>query len=136
MTETTQTSTERPLSPHLQIYRPQMTSVLSILHRLTGVALAIGTLVLVWWLMAAATGEAAYDTFSSYAHSILGRLFLFGWTLALSYHMFNGIRHLFWDTGRLFEIKNAFTAGRLVLALAVITTLAIWYLGYASLGGF
>lgn len=129
-----QVQKERPLSPHLQIYRPQMTSVLSILHRATGVALAIGTMMIVWWLMAAATGEAAYNTFMAFADSTLGRLMLFGWTVALTYHLFNGIRHLIWDTGRMFEIKNAFAAGRIVLLLTVLATAAIWCFGLSGLG--
>ncbi len=84
----------RPLSPHLQVYRPQLTSVLSILHRITGVALAIGTLLLVWWLIAAAAGPGAYDAAQGFIGSILGRLLLLGWTFALFYHLANGIRHL------------------------------------------
>ena len=136
MSEQIHSSRERPLSPHLQVYRPQMTSVLSILHRASGVVMAIGTIVLVWWLMAAATSDAAYETFMTYTGHTLGRLFLFGWTLALTYHTFNGIRHLFWDTGHLFEIPKAFMAGRVVLALSVITTAAIWVIAYKNMGVF
>jgi len=125
----------RPLSPHLQVYKPQLTSMLSILHRLTGVALAIGTLMLVWWLIAAATGPEAYDAAQSFIGSIIGRLLLLGWTFALFYHLANGIRHLAWDTGRGFELATAYTTGWLVVIAAIVLTLASWLGGYAALGG-
>lgn len=125
----------RPLSPHLQIYKPQLTSVLSILHRITGVALAIGTLLLVWWLIAAATGPEAYDAAQSFIGSILGRLLLLGWTFALFYHLANGIRHLVWDTGRGFELGTAYMTGWLVVIVSIVLTLASWVAGYAALGG-
>lgn len=125
----------RPLSPHLQVYRPQLTSMLSILHRLTGVALAFGTLLLVWWLIAAATGPEAYDAAQDFIGSILGRLLLLGWTFALFYHLANGIRHLAWDTGRGFELATAYTTGWLVVIAAIVLTLASWVGGYAVLGG-
>src|SRR3546814_2392413 len=89
-------TTERPLSPHLQIYRPQISSVLSILHRATGIALAVGTLLLVYWLTAAAAGPEAFSTAQALIGSFIGRLFLFGWSFALFYHLGNGIRHLAW----------------------------------------
>jgi len=125
----------RPLSPHLQVYKPQLTSVLSILHRLTGVALALGTLLLVWWLIAAATGPEAYDTVQGFIGSIIGRLLLLGWTFALFYHLANGIRHLAWDTGRGFELATAYSTGWLVVIAAIVLTLASWVGGYAALGG-
>ena len=125
----------RPLSPHLQVYRPQLTSVLSITHRLTGVALAVGTLLLVWWLVAAASGSEAYATVQTFLGSIIGRLMLFGWTLALFYHLANGIRHLFWDAGFLLELKGAYASGWLVLLASVVLTLAAWGWGYAVMGG-
>src|SRR5436190_23067696 len=84
----------RPLSPHLQIYRPQLTSILSITHRAAGVALAVGTLLLVYWVVAAASGPAAYATAQACIGSWIGRLVLFGWSAALVYHLANGIRHL------------------------------------------
>jgi len=129
-------STEnRPLSPHLQVYRPQLTSVLSILHRLTGIALAIGTLLLVWWLIAAAAGPDAFDTVQSFIGSILGRILLLGWTFALFYHLANGIRHLGWDAGWGFELRTAYATGWLVVAAAVVLTLVSWIAGYAAMGG-
>ena len=125
----------RPLSPHLQIYRPQYTSVLSITHRATGVALAVGTLLLVWWLAAAALGEAAYARVGAFMDSPLGLLVLFGWSLALFYHLGNGIRHLFWDAGYGFDLKTAEKSGYAVLAFTLAATLAAWVIGLAVLGG-
>jgi succinate dehydrogenase / fumarate reductase cytochrome b subunit len=124
----------RPLSPHLQIYRPQITSVLSILHRITGVALAVGTLLLVWWLIAASSGRDAFDAVDGFVASWLGRLLLLGWTFALFFHLCNGIRHLAWDTGRGFEIKTATMTGWLVVIGAVVLTLVSWIVGYSVRG--
>ena len=117
---------KRPLSPHLQIYKPQMTTVMSIFHRFTGIALAIGTVMVAWLLIAAATGQEAYDCFTTFATHPLGHLMLFGWSVALFYHMFNGIRHLFWDMGYLFKIQNATRAGIVVLLATFIATVLLW----------
>jgi len=125
----------RPLSPHLQVYRPQLTSVLSILHRITGVGLAVGTLLLVWWLVAAATGPTAFDTVQSFIGSIVGRLLLLAWSFALHYHLCNGIRHLVWDAGKGFELGTAYASGWLVVIAAAVLTAISWVGGYASLGG-
>jgi len=125
----------RPLSPHLQIYRPQFTSVISIFHRITGVALWAGTLLLVYWLVAAATGAEAYETARDLLGSFFGRLLLFGWTGALFYHLCNGIRHLLWDIGLGLELRTSFYSGMAVLAATVILTLATWIAGYAVMGG-
>jgi len=125
----------RPLSPHLQVYRPQLTSVLSILHRATGIGLAAGTLLLVWWLIAAATGPTAFDSVQSFIGSLLGRLLLLAWSFALFYHLCNGIRHLVWDTGRGFELKTAYASGWLVVIAAAVLTVICWVAGYISLGG-
>ena len=119
-------NSERPLSPHLQVYKPQMTSVMSILHRMTGAALALGTLLVIWWLVAAALGEDAYNTARGFTDSTLGTVLLFGWSVALFYHLCNGIRHLFWDMGFLFELKNAFRAGWFVLFMTVVLTALVW----------
>ena len=125
---------DRPLSPHLQVYRPQITSVLSIAHRATGVVLAAGLVLLLWWLAAAASGPDAFSTAQEAAGSFLGRLFLFGWTFALFYHLCNGIRHLFWDMGRGFELSTvSLTGWAAVLAATALTVLA-WVLAYASMG--
>ena len=125
---------ERPLSPHLQVYRPQLTSVLSILHRITGVALAVGTLLLVWWLAAAASGADAFGTAQGLIGSVIGRLLLFGWTFALFYHLANGIRHLFWDAGYGYELTAAYRSGWLVVAAAAGLTVIVWLIAYASGG--
>jgi succinate dehydrogenase / fumarate reductase cytochrome b subunit len=122
---------ERPLSPHLQVYRPQLTSVLSILHRITGIVLGLGTLALVGWLMAAACGAKPFKTAQFIAGSIPGRIVLFGFTLCLVYHLLNGIRHLVWDTGRGLELTQVYRSGRLVIVATILLTLAIWLAGYA-----
>ncbi len=127
---------DRPLSPHLQVYRPQLTSVLSITHRLTGVALAFGTLLLVYWLVAVASGAAAYDTAQGLIGSVLGRLLLFGWSLALFFHLCNGIRHLIWDTGLLLELPALYRSGWAVVVAALALTLISWAAGYATMGSF
>ena len=126
----------RPLSPHLQVYRPQLTSVLSILHRATGIALALGTLLLVWWLIAAATGPTAFYNVQSFIGSIFGRILLFGWSFALFYHLCNGIRHLVWDVGKGFEIGSAYASGWLVVVASSVLTVICWIAGYAAHGGF
>lgn len=127
MTTSPDLKSKRPLSPHLQVYKPQMTSVLSIFHRMAGVALAIGTLMVAWWLIAAATSEEAYNTAQAFAGSKIGTLMIFGWSVALFYHLSNGVRHLIWDTGRLFKIENAYKAGYCVLAATVILTGITWW---------
>lgn len=126
MTDKVTTGNARPLSPHLQIYKPQMTSVMSVLHRATGAALAIGLMLIVWMLVAAASGTDAFNVFLRFCNSGIGQLMLFGWTFSLYYHMCNGIRHLFWDAGFLFEIKNAYKAGYVVLFFAFGLTAWMW----------
>lgn len=119
----------RPLSPHLQVYRPQISSALSIFHRLTGVALSAGTLLLVWWLVAAATSDEAWDEVQGVVGSPLGMVVLFGWTVALTYHFFAGIRHLFWDAGYGFEKADFHRSGYAVLAATVVCSVAVWAVG-------
>jgi len=120
---------ERPLSPHLQVYKPQLTSALSVLHRLTGVALGFGTLLLVWWLAAAAAGPEAFATAQGFIGSWLGLLLLFGWSVALFYHLCNGIRHLFWDAGYGFELPQAYASGWAVVIATGVLTLLAWVVG-------
>lgn len=127
MSEQTAQKRERPLSPHLQVYRPQMTSVTSILHRATGIAMAYGLAVFGWWLVAASIGAGAYETFTDFAGSKIGLLLMLGWTVAFYYHLANGIRHLFWDAGFLFKLKNAYAAGYFVLFFTIISTGLTWY---------
>lgn len=124
-------SAKRPLSPHLQIYRPQLTSVLSITHRLSGVALGFGTLLLVYWLAAAAAGAEAFETAQSFVGSFLGRLLLFGWTIGLFFHLCNGIRHLFWDAGLGFELDEVYRSGWTVVAATAVLSLLVWIVGYS-----
>lgn len=119
---------KRPLSPHLLDYKPQMTSVLSILHRIAGVALGIGTLMVVCVLVAAASGEADYDMVMEFWRSPLGMLMIFGWSVALFYHACNGVRHLIWDTGYLFKLQNAKRAGIAVLIATALLTAWAWCL--------
>lgn len=125
----------RPLSPHLQVYKPQITSVLSILHRITGVALAVGTLLLTWWLIAAASGPEAFTAAQGFIGSWLGLLLLFGWSWALFYHLCNGIRHLCWDIGLGFDLPTVRASGWVVVAASVILTVGAWIGGYAAAGG-
>jgi len=120
----------RPLSPHLQIYRWQISSVLSILHRITGIALAVGSLLLVYWIIAAAVGPEAFAQAQALIGSVIGRLLLLGWTFALFFHLANGIRHLFWDMGLGFELKTMSITGWAVVILALLLTLIAWGLGY------
>lgn len=127
---------KRPLSPHLQIYKMPLTAgVMSITHRITGIALAVGTLVLTYWLLSIGLGEEAYKNAQSLLGSFIGLALLFGWTLALFYHLFNGIRHLFWDAGKGFDIKVARSSGMMVLAATGIVTVLVWILAFAMKGG-
>ena len=125
---------KRPLSPHLQIYRWQLTSVMSILHRVTGIALAVGTLLLVYWLAALAAGPYAFAAAQDVVGSIIGQLLLFGWTVALFYHLCNGIRHLFWDAGRGFELRTAYASGWTVVVATALLSAIAWIAGYAMMG--
>ena len=123
------TSRNRPLSPHLQIYRLPLLAKMSILHRMTGVALAIGTLLLAYWLGSAAYGPDAYAQATALIGSPIGYLALFGWTVALFYHLSNGIRHLLWDAGWGFELPQAYKSGYFVLAATAILTVITWAIG-------
>lgn len=124
----------RPLSPHLQVYRPQITSVLSILHRISGVALAVGTGLLVYWLLALAAGPVAFTEAQGFLGSLFGQFLLFGWTLALFYHFCNGIRHLAWDLGYGYDLETVTRSGWLTVGATIGLTLFAWILGYALLG--
>ena len=121
---------ERPLSPHLQVYRPQLTSVLSIGHRIAGVGLMAGTLLLTCWLVAAAQGPTAYETLQVWLASPFGKLLLLGWSVCLFYHLLNGVRHLLWDAGWGFELNQAYATGWIVVAGTVVLTLAAWLAAY------
>ena len=126
-------SAERPLSPHLQVYRPQWTSVLSISHRATGILLSVGAVVMVWWLAAAAGSAEAYESFAGIAGSVIGQLFLFGWTFCLFYHLMNGIRHLVWDAGYCLELEQARKSGYHAVIAAAVLTVFSWIAAYAAM---
>lgn len=116
----------RPLSPHLQVYRPQLTSVMSILHRITGVLLTLATLPLVFWLLAVAGDAERYAQFAAFFSSGIGCALLVVWSLLMYYHLFNGIRHLVWDTGRGLDLPSVYRSGYTVLVVAVLATVATW----------
>lgn len=119
---------ERPLSPHLQIYRPQLTSTLSILHRITGFFLTLGATALVLWLLSIAYGPEWFLFFRTLCDHIVGRLFLAGISFSYFFHLFNGIRHLIWDSGHGYALPAVYRGGYMVLILTVIATVLIWLL--------
>lgn len=121
---------QRPTSPHLQVYNMfKLTSFLSIVHRIFGGALFVGTLLFVYWIGSAAAGPKAYDTAMNFLGSWFGYLLLFGWSFALIYHMCNGIRHMLWDTGRMLDLKDVYQSGYIMAGSAVALTLVAWIVG-------
>ncbi len=118
---------ERPLSPHLQVYRWQITMTMSILHRISGVILTVGAFGLAWWLMSVAAGGESYADAAACLASPLGKVLLFGFSLALVFHLLNGVRHLLWDAGVGFEIPEFYRSGWTVAVLTVLLTALIWY---------
>lgn len=116
----------RPLSPHLQIYRPQITSVLSILHRITGFALSIGLVLLAGLIISAAFGQQSFDLVRGQMGTWYGYILLMGWSWAFYYHLCNGIRHLFWDIGKGFELSTVTTSGWAVLLASLTMTVVTW----------
>lgn len=126
---------QRPLSPHLSIYRFAYTMALSILHRITGVALATGLVLLVAWLVAVGSGPQAYAGFTAFAGHGLVQVALAGWLLAFLYHLANGIRHLFWDTGRGFAKSQARRSARLVIAFVVVAGALLLWTFFLGTGG-
>lgn len=125
----------RPLSPHLTIYRPQLTSLLSVTHRGTGMFLALGTPLLVGWLAAVAAGPESYALVQRGFGSFLGRTLLLGWSFSLFYHLANGIRHLCWDMGWGLELRTLYRSGWSVVVVATLATLASWAVAYGLRGG-
>lgn len=124
----------RPLSPHLQIYRWQYTMTLSILHRITGLALSIGLLLFVYWLLAIAGGRESYErALVVFAHPIT-RIALFGFSFAFFYHLLNGVRHLVWDTGRGLERKEARLSGWITFLSSVVVTVLFWLVVASRIG--
>jgi succinate dehydrogenase / fumarate reductase cytochrome b subunit len=131
----TKANVERPLSPHLMIYRRPITMVMSIVHRITGVGLYFGTALIAWWLIAAASGPNAYATVGGFIGSFIGRLILFGYTWALLHHMLGGIRHLIWDLGYGWDEQEREWLALATLIGSVSLTLVLWVIGYLVKGG-
>ena len=130
MAEAAPQTRSRPLSPFqfppLGTYRWQITSAMSILHRVTGVALGLGTLLLTWWLLALLGQASDFDAVQSFLGSWIGRILLLGWVWALFYHLLNGIRHLVWDTGHGFDLPSVYRGGWTVIVLSVLFALVAW----------
>ncbi|HUQ37115.1 MAG TPA: succinate dehydrogenase, cytochrome b556 subunit [Aestuariivirga sp.] len=123
-------SAARPLSPHLQIYRPMLTMMMSIMHRITGVGLYFGIVLLVWWLIAASISDGYFDFVQGFFGHWFGRLLLFGFTWALIHHALGGLRHLLWDTGRGFDLNTVEWLARANLAGSIVLTILLWIVGY------
>lgn len=125
------TTRNRPLSPHLQIYRLPLLAIMSITHRITGVGMVVGLFLLAWWLGSAAAGAEAFESAQDLIGSPLGYLLLFGWTVALFFHLGHGIRHLLWETGWGFELPQAYLSAKVSLAATAVLTLIAWIAGLA-----
>jgi succinate dehydrogenase / fumarate reductase cytochrome b subunit len=123
-------SAARPLSPHLQIYRPMLTMMMSIMHRITGMALYFGIVLLVWWLTAASFSDGYFDFVQGFFGHWFGRLVLFGFSWALIHHTLGGLRHLLWDTGRGFDLNLIEWLAWANLAGSIVLTLLLWVIGY------
>jgi succinate dehydrogenase / fumarate reductase cytochrome b subunit len=119
-----------PLAPHIQIYRPQLTSVLSISHRVSGIALSLGSVLLVAWLVAAAAGPRAFSAVREMVHSPGGLFLLLLWTFSLFFHLCNGIRHLVWDTCRGFELRTIYLSGWSVIVSSIVLTGLAWVVSH------
>jgi len=124
-------SNNRPLSPHLDVYRLPLSALISIVHRGTGAFLTIGSFVLVWWLMALAGGEEVFMSAQSFMGSFFGRLILFGWSFALFFHLSNGIRHLIWDAGYGFEKEAVERSSLIVIGAAGFLTFFVWVVAFS-----
>jgi len=125
----------RPLSPHLQVYRMTLTFVMSGFHRVTGLVLYFGILLLAWWLIAAASGPNAYANFEWFMGTLIGQLVLFGYSWGLIHHMLGGVRHLIWDTIHGFEPAERELLGLATIVGSVSLTLIVWVVGYFAMGG-
>lgn len=125
------TTGNRPLSPHMKIYKFPLNGLMSGSHRVTGILLSIGTLLFAYWLIAAAYGAESYETAQAFFGSWLGQLMLIGWTFCLYYHLVNGIRHLIWDMGKCLEKEDLIKTGRIGMAVTAILTVATWIIGYS-----
>jgi succinate dehydrogenase / fumarate reductase cytochrome b subunit len=131
----TKAPVQRPLSPHLTIYHPALTMMMSIAHRITGAALYVGAILVVWWLIAAASGPNGYAAVQWFMGTIIGRIILFGYTWALIHHMLGGVRYLIWDTGRgLGPSEREWLVGAALFG-SITLTVVLWLVGYLVLGG-
>ena len=128
-------SNNRPLSPHLDVYRLPLSALISIVHRGTGAFLTIGTVVLVWWLMALAGGEQSFNEAQEFMGGFFGKLILFGWSFALFFHLANGIRHLVWDAAYCFEKSDVEKSSYIVLGAAGFLTVLVWIIAFSTGGG-
>lgn len=126
---------DRPRSPHIQIYRPQLTSVLSIMHRITGVLLSAASVAVVAWLIAGSLGAEPYEAVLGTMRSWIGLLFLVVWTFCTFFHLCNGVRHLFWDAGAGFELRSIYLSGWSVVVISTALTIATWLTGALISGG-
>ena len=125
---------QRPLSPHLQIYKRQLTSVLSIVHRGTGVLLGLAAFALAAWLYSVAGGDQAFACFNDWAGSLPGKIALLAVAASLVYHLLNGVRHLLWDIGWGFQLPQVYASGWMVIGLALVATALIAWLGLTAGG--
>jgi succinate dehydrogenase / fumarate reductase, cytochrome b subunit len=125
------TARERPLSPHLTVWRPTLTYLMSIIHRITGGALYVGTLLLAWFLIATSMDASAFAVVSAFLHSIIGRLILFGFSWALFHHALGGVRHIIWDTGHGLDKPEREWLAQATLIGGLVLTLVVWSIGYA-----
>lgn len=122
-------SVKRPLSPHLQIYKPELTSILSITHRGTGVFLSLGALLLTFWLVGLATSEEAFNNLQQYTTAWYGKILLIAFVFSLYFHLVNGVRHLFWDAGLGLEISTTYKSGYTAIAVSIILTVITLVMG-------
>ena len=120
---------KNPLSPHLQIYRWQISSLLSIIHRITGILNLLGLIFISAWISSAGIGENLFECFSVFLKSFIGEFILIGFTWSMSYHLLSGIRHFFWDLGYGYEIKTANISGTIVIASSLLLTVFLWLIG-------
>ena len=118
----------RPLSPHLSIHKKVLTAVFSIFHRLTGIFLTLGSLLLVFWFLSISIGENFYNYFQIISSNFIFKIILFFWTLAFFYHLFNGVRYLFWSFSLGMELKTVYLSGHIIALLTIIATIIVWYL--------
>ena len=116
----------RPLSPHLTIHKKVLTAVFSIFHRITGIGLSIGSILMAIWISLIALGPNYFFIFESIAATLIFKIILFLWTLGVFYHLFNGIRYLFWTYGLGMELKTVYTSGYVILGLTFIATIFVW----------